>query len=516
MHYEDHKGSNHNMEKVKNHWTGMVKQIAGHRIMVRAFLCLITCALICPFWVQAGNRNSRRRKDAAEGNTARQAETRSVSQEATRSPQIEDEASKDKKSEAERRESQDQVIYSEKESRASGEEKSFSEKTSSKEEDNPSAEGEKDKESRTEKKDKTDETGKAEKDADNISHENEEIRNRYSKKNCRIYVKNLIMDASDICRQTVKLSYTCPNKEKPQYFSDSDVITVEEGKVIVPPNYAGTAHITVIIPESEEYVSASTRILVAVNKIENPLKVFDIVEDYNEEERTIPLETEVRGRAPLIYKSSDKGITIDHGRASIRKGYSGTAEVSVTAKATGIYKETSKNFKITVLSGIAEKLYDAAKSQIGISGGGMNSTKYGQFTGMNHQAWCASFVSWCANESGVESAKPGMRSVLPKTASTLEMCQYSTDYHVWSKEALQMMKRGDVIFFSRAEKQYQVGGSKSVCHVGIIESIDPSSSSVNVIEGNSTGDRVCRHTYHVDPESGRIRKRYFCGYINVH
>ena len=452
MHFKDRKDLKPGNKKIKLPWIGnLKKKIPGYQIAGKAFLVILVCLLIFPFWVEAGNQKSRRRQDASEGNTGRPRETRSVSQE---------------------------------ESISMGQ----------------------------------DETTSGEEDISHMPGKRErgENRSRRTKKSCRIYVNNLILEASDICSQTRKLKYTCLNKENPQYFSDSPEVTVEDGTVTVPPNYAGITHISVIIPESEEYTAVSTRIMVSVNKVDNPMNVFDIVEEYDEQERTIPIETEVRGQAPVIYKSNDRGITFKQGKAVIRKGYSGTAEIKVTAKAKGIYKETTKTFKITVLSGIAEKLYEAAKSQIGISGGGMISTKYGGFTGMNHQAWCASFVSWCANESGVNSAKPGMRSILPKTASTLEMCQYSTDYHVWSKEALEMMKRGDVIFFSRTEKQYQVGGSKSVCHVGIIESIDASANSVNVIEGNSTGDRVCRHTYHVDPESGRIRKRYFCGYINVH
>ena len=337
-----------------------------------------------------------------------------------------------------------------------------------------------------------------------------------TKKSCRIYVKNLILDASDICRQTKEIKYSCKNKGTPQYFSDSDYVTVEEGKVIIPPNYAGKAHITVIIPATDEYAASSARILVAVNRIDNPMSVYDMVEDYDREDRTIPLQTEVRGGARLHYKCSERGISFHDDKVKIRKGYTGTAEVSVTAQASGIYKETTKTFKITVLSGVAERMYEEARSQIGISGGGVNSTKYGQYTGMNHQAWCASFVSWCASNAGVNSLKPGVRSVVPKTASTLEMCQYSTDYHVWTSQAFEDMKRGDIIFFSRAEKQYQVGGSKAVCHVGIVESADPDTKTVQVIEGNSTGDSVCRHSYYADPDTGKIRKRYFCGYISVH
>ena len=339
---------------------------------------------------------------------------------------------------------------------------------------------------------------------------------RKTRKSCRIYVKNLIMDASDICRRSKKIQYTCKNKEKAQFFSNSDAITVEDGKVTIPPNYAGKAYITVVIPASEEYTAASARILVAVNRIDNPMTVYDMVEDYDREDRIIPLQTEARGGARLSYKCSERGIGFDKDKVKIRKGYTGTAEVTVTAHASGIYKETEKKFKITVLSGAAENMYEEAKSQIGISGGGVNSTKYGQYTGMDRQAWCASFVSWCASNAGVNSLKPGLRSVVPKTASTLEMCQYSTDYHVWTSQALEDMKRGDVIFFSRAEKQYQVGGSKAVCHVGIIESVNPDSGIVQVIEGNSTGDSVCRHSYGVDPKSGKVRRRYFCGYISVH
>ena len=50
---------------------------------------------------------------------------------------------------------------------------------------------------------------------------------------------------------------------------------------------------------------------------------------------------------------------------------------------------------------MAKDIVDVAIAEIGYSETGNNSTKYGKWYGMNGAAWCHMFVSWCANQAGV-------------------------------------------------------------------------------------------------------------------
>ena len=155
------------------------------------------------------------------------------------------------------------------------------------------------------------------------------------------------------------------------------------------------------------------------------------------------------------------------------------------------------------------KLADTAAKEVGYQGTGKNGkgkgdyTKYGKWIGANGQSWCASFVSWCVNQSGVST------KIVPKNASCNTMKQKSNSYHKWSTSALKNIKKNDVIFFSE--------GNQDSHHVGIVYSI--SGSKITVIEGNTGNDKVEKRTYTVDSKSGRITKgwngHYFCGYISV-
>ncbi len=174
------------------------------------------------------------------------------------------------------------------------------------------------------------------------------------------------------------------------------------------------------------------------------------------------------------------------------------------AKTKDLIEETKEPDKPT-----AKSLADTAAKEVGYQGTGKNGkgkgdyTKYGKWIGANGQAWCASFVSWCVNQSGVSTKK------VPQKASCNTMKQESNSYHKWSGSALKNIKKNDVIFFSE--------GNQDSHHVGVVYSV--SGSKITVIEGNTSNDKVEKRTYTVDSKSGRITKgwsgHYFCGYISV-
>ena len=157
-------------------------------------------------------------------------------------------------------------------------------------------------------------------------------------------------------------------------------------------------------------------------------------------------------------------------------------------------------------------LASVAAAEVGYQGrnskgsGKGDYTKYGKWIGANGQAWCASFVSWCANRAGVST------KVVPKTAKCTTMISKSNSYHKWSKNALKSIKKNDVIFFAS-----KANGSGSSSHVGIVYSV--SGSKITVIEGNTGSDLVKKNTYTVNSSTGKITKgwsgHYFCGYISV-
>jgi len=144
----------------------------------------------------------------------------------------------------------------------------------------------------------------------------------------------------------------------------------------------------------------------------------------------------------------------------------------------------------SVLYGIhsgSEDIVTVAASQIG----NVNGAPYWTWYGFESRvAWCATFVSWCANECGYIDA-----GIIPKFAG----CEWQGI--PWFKERLLWQDNtyipapGDIIFFDWEQDSYSD-------HVGIVEYFE--GEVVHTIEGN-TSNSVARRSYRLD--SGRI-----CGY----
>lgn len=126
-------------------------------------------------------------------------------------------------------------------------------------------------------------------------------------------------------------------------------------------------------------------------------------------------------------------------------------------------------------SGKARDIASIAEREVGNGENGKNRTKYGAWYGMNGQPWCAMFVSWCANQAGVPT------SVIPKYASCSAGASWFKSRGRWQGRNYKP-KVGDIIFFTKS-------------HTGIVTSV--SGNSFGTVEGNSTHDKVARHTYSV-------------------
>ncbi|WP_279006376.1 lysozyme family protein, partial [Thomasclavelia cocleata] len=112
-----------------------------------------------------------------------------------------------------------------------------------------------------------------------------------------------------------------------------------------------------------------------------------------------------------------------------------------------------------------------AKTQVGNIGG----KPYWKWYGFNTRVeWCACFVSWCANESGI------LDITIPKFARVEDGIQWYKNKGQW-KNKNYIPSSGDLIFFD-----WQKDGNPN--HVGIVERVE--NNTVYTIEGNSSDE--CR------------------------
>ncbi|MDR1185453.1 MAG: CHAP domain-containing protein [Coriobacteriales bacterium] len=123
--------------------------------------------------------------------------------------------------------------------------------------------------------------------------------------------------------------------------------------------------------------------------------------------------------------------------------------------------------------------------------GNVNGEPYWSWYGFGSRVeWCATFVSWCANECGYIDA-----GIIPKFAA----CQtqgipWFRDRGLWQEPGY-VPAPGDIIFFD-----WEQDGTSD--HVGIVEYVE--GDVVHTVEGN-TSNSVARRTYRLDSNS-------ICGY----
>lgn len=135
----------------------------------------------------------------------------------------------------------------------------------------------------------------------------------------------------------------------------------------------------------------------------------------------------------------------------------------------------------SVLYGIrngSEDIVAVAISQIGNINGEPYWSWYGWETRV---AWCACFVSWCANECGYIEA-----GIIPMFAWCPYGVQWFQDRALWQDNSY-IPEPGDIIFFDWEQD--------GVCdHVGIVEYVE--GEYVHTVEGN-TSNSVARRTYRI-------------------
>ena len=127
-------------------------------------------------------------------------------------------------------------------------------------------------------------------------------------------------------------------------------------------------------------------------------------------------------------------------------------------------------------------IVEVAKSQVGTTSG----SKYWTWYGFNKKVnWCAIFVSWCANESGMLDD-----SSVPKFSLCTDGENWYKKNNRWKDKSYVPMT-GNIIFFD-----WQRDGHTD--HVGIVEKVE--NGKVFTIEGNSK-DEVKEKSYNLSSKS---------------
>lgn len=131
-----------------------------------------------------------------------------------------------------------------------------------------------------------------------------------------------------------------------------------------------------------------------------------------------------------------------------------------------------------------EKMVNVAKHELewGFAEDNANNiTPYGQWYGLNGNAWCAMFVSFCADQAGVADTMVPKYSWCPSG-----MTWYKNRQRYHKRNSGYVPKVGDIIFFYNNE----LG---RVAHTGIV--IGGDEACVRTIEGNTSIDAVEERTY---------------------
>lgn len=129
-----------------------------------------------------------------------------------------------------------------------------------------------------------------------------------------------------------------------------------------------------------------------------------------------------------------------------------------------------------------DEIVKVALTQLGNVGG----RPYWSWYGFNSRvAWCACFVSWCANECGYIDT-----GVIPKFAGCVVGVQWFKEHDQWQPRTY-TPKAGDIIFFD-----WEQDGETD--HVGIVERV--SNGYVHTVEGNTSNSCRQRQYSLSDPD----------------
>ncbi|GLB28817.1 hypothetical protein LAD12857_07400 [Lacrimispora amygdalina] len=109
-----------------------------------------------------------------------------------------------------------------------------------------------------------------------------------------------------------------------------------------------------------------------------------------------------------------------------------------------------------------------------------NYNKYNKwFPSAQGNAWCACFVSWCANKAGLLNVS-GQLGLVPKSVAVSQYLSFYQAENRFGDKSVYTPKRGDVF----------INKSNGASHVGIVTGYDSSAKTFTTIEGNTSDDTV--------------------------
>lgn len=109
-----------------------------------------------------------------------------------------------------------------------------------------------------------------------------------------------------------------------------------------------------------------------------------------------------------------------------------------------------------------------------------NYNKYNKwFPSTQGNAWCACFISWCANKAGLLKIS-GQLGLVPKKVAVAQYLSFYQAENRFGDKSNYTPKRGDIF----------INKSNGASHVGIVTGYDPSTKMFSTIEGNTSDDTV--------------------------
>ena len=221
----------------------------------------------------------------------------------------------------------------------------------------------------------------------------------------------------------------------------------------------------------------------AMNQINSRVETTEetvLIEDVDEEGNIVVTET--TETVTTLY------ITVTHKTATTMAYEYGFTEEQ-KQMLNELLQDENASMWAAVLYGIHfadEQIVAVAESQIGNVGG----QPYWSWYGFNSRvAWCACFVSWCANECGYIDA-----GVIPKFAGCVWGVDWFQDRGQWADGTATPVP-GMIIFFDWDSPNGESGPQDGLSdHVGIVQKVED--GYVYTIEGN-TSDSCAQRRYRI-------------------
>lgn len=143
-----------------------------------------------------------------------------------------------------------------------------------------------------------------------------------------------------------------------------------------------------------------------------------------------------------------------------------------------------------------ELFVSQAKAEVGYQEPSNDGTKYAKYFGDNvvGQAWCAYFVSWCADMAGIlttQQTAPWIPTVISTGSTDAMKSWFDNNRRLFVPSADSTNNNypnlGDIVFIHNS-----ACGGRDICHVGIV--VDLNGTTFTTIEGNYDNS-VARVTY---------------------